>query len=147
MNDKEFQLLVKAWEMYQNLAKGLGDSCWKIRSIAIGFWSAIIGYAYKENDVIPVYFAILILAVFFFLETGTKRLQYKYIKKSLEVEISLNGILVGDEPNLPSSGITTNIEVPTFFELFDLFRLKRWMFWFPYLFLVAVSIIIIKYIV
>ena len=146
MNDREFQLLIKAWEMYQELAKGFGDSCWKIRSIAVGFWSAIIGFAYKEKDIVPMYFSILILAMFFLLEIGTKCMQYKYIKKSLEVEKSLNGVLVGEDLSLPSSGITTNIDTPTILELFDLFRLKRWMFWSPYLFLVTVSIFIIVFV-
>ena len=141
MNDKSFELLGKAWEMYQNLAKGFGDNCWKIRSIGVGFWATIIGFAYKQNDIFPVYFSILILFMFFFLESGMKRLQYKYIDKSIEVEKTLNGILVGDELDLPGSGISTNIETPTIREFFELFRIKKWML--PYLFLFIVSIIYI----
>lgn len=143
MNDKTFELLVITWEMYQNLAKGFGDSCWKIRSVAVGFWATIIGYAYKQKDIIPMYFSIFILAIFFLLEAGMKRLEYKYIKKSLEVENCLNGILVGDELALPSSGISTNIETPSIHDFFDLLRIKRWMFWIPYLSLVIFSILFI----
>lgn len=145
MKDKTYELLIKSWEMNQSLAKGFGDSCWKIKSIGIGFWSTILGYSYKQSDILPLWFAVLIIFLFFTLETGLKRLQYKYIYKSLEVEESLNDILVGDDPRLPDTGISTNIEIPKLNDFIELFRLKRWMFWMPYLVMFIFNIIIIVY--
>ncbi len=143
MKENQINILIKAWEMYQNLAKGLGESSWKIKTIGIGFWSAIVAYSYKENDNNIYFLSILIVILFFFIESGMRRLQYKYIEKSIEIEKSINDYLVEeDEIRLPSKGITTNVEVPDCKDFFNLFRLKRWIFWFPYLVLLLSSILL-----
>lgn len=143
MKDKQIDILTSAWEMYQNLSKGFAENCWKIKSIGIGFWSAIIGYGYKENDNLMFYFSILIIVLFFFMESGMRRLQYKYISKSIEVEKSINDFLVGAEMKLPSKGISTNIAIPSLRDFGNLLRLKRWMFWSPYLILLITSVFFI----
>lgn len=72
-----------------------------------------------------------------------RRLQNKYISKSIEVEKSINDFLVGADPKLPSEGISTNIEIPSLSEFCDLLNIKRWMFWLPYLITLIISIVLI----
>lgn len=143
MTDKQIDVLKSAWEMYQKLSTGFAENCWKIRSVGIGFWSAIIAYGYKQNDKLPYYFSILIAFIFFFMESGMRRIQNKYILKSIEIEKSINDFLVGTDPKLPNNGISTNIEIPSFSDFLDLLRLRRWMFWLPYLTLFIISNILI----
>jgi hypothetical protein len=140
MNDDRINVITKAWETYQNLAKGFGENCWKIRSTGLGFWAAIIGYGYKNNDKNVYTFSLLVIVMFFILEVGMRQLQDKYIKKSIEIEKSINDYLVGAELSLPNDGISTNIEVPSICDFLNLLRLKKWLFWLPYLFLVLLTI-------
>lgn len=143
MSDEKINILIKAWETYQNLAKGFGESCWKVRSIGIGFWAAIIGYGYENSDRNVYFFSIVIIIMFFILEIGLRRLQYKYINKSIEIEKTINDYLVDSDLVLPNRGISTNFEVPSLYDILNLFRIKRWLFWFPYLILVLLTLGII----
>ncbi|MFW9331739.1 hypothetical protein ACN6AX_00720 [Paenibacillus polymyxa] len=141
-SENRINVLIKAWETYQNLSKGFAENSWKIRTTGIGFWAAIMAYGYKNNDSTVFIFAILIMIMFFFLEAGMRRLQNKYIQKSIEIEKTINDYLVGDELILPNDGISTNISNPTLKDFFKLLKLKRWMFWFPYLILIITSVIL-----
>lgn len=143
MTDKQIDILKSSWEMYQNLAKGFAENCWKIKTVGIGFWSAIISYGYKNNNILMFYFSIFIVIIFFLMESGMRRLQYKYISKSIQVEKTINDFLVGAEPILPEDGISTNIDVPSIKDFLNLLRLRRWMFWSPYLSLLIISIALI----
>lgn len=141
MTPEQLSILIKSWELFQNLAKGFGENSWKIRSVSIGFWATILAFAYKKSDPLVIYASIVILIPFFFLEAGTRIFQNKYIEKSVELERTLNDYLVCDDsPRLPKYGITTNIDQPNFKDFFQLFKLKKWMFWFPYLLLIIMSI-------
>ncbi|MCL6604159.1 MAG: hypothetical protein K6T94_14930 [Paenibacillus sp.] len=140
-NENKINVIIKAWETYQNLAKGFGENCWKIRSTGIGFWAALMAYGYQNKEIIVYAFSILIILLFFFLESGMRRLQNKYINNSIEIERTINDYLVGDELALPSKGISTNISIPTIQDFFELLTLRRWMFWFPYLILILTSML------
>jgi hypothetical protein len=146
MNSEQINILLKAWETYQNLSKGLGENCWKVRTVGIGFWSAIIAYGYQHSDKNVYKFSLLIIFMFFVIEAGIRQLQYEYISKSIEIEKSINDFLAGDEISLPSNGISTNIDIPSFVDFLLLFCLKRWLFWFPYLVLTTLTIILIRFI-
>ncbi|OXS52154.1 hypothetical protein B1A99_34930 [Cohnella sp. CIP 111063] len=139
MKEEKIHVLIKAWETYQNLSKGFGENAWKIRTMGIGFWSAIIAYGYQKNNEMMYYLSIIIVMLFFLLESGMRLLQQKYIEKSIEMEKSINDYLVDDEIQMPEDGISTNVLTPTIFDFFKLFKLKRWMFWFPYLILLISS--------
>lgn len=126
--------------MYQNLVQRFEDSCWKIKSLGGGFWSVLISFGYKENESIIYLFSLVILIIFLLIESGIKIIQYKYIKKSLETENTLNEYLIGEkEPKLPNSGISTNIKTPEISDFFKLFLIKRWLFWLPYLSMFLIS--------
>ncbi|TQR14750.1 hypothetical protein [Psychrobacillus soli] len=144
MNEDKINVLIKAWETYQNLAKGFGENAWKIRAIGIGFWSAIMGYGYKNDDSKVYLFSLIIVVLFLFLETGMKQLQYKYINKSINIEKSINDFLLGDNVKFPTNGISTNIATPSIIDFLNMFRLKRWMFWLPYLVLLIVTFLFIN---
>lgn len=145
MNRDNIDILVNAWRMYQDLAKNLSENCWKIKSVGIGFWAAIISYGYKKNDSNVFIFSLLIIFLFFIMESGMMRLQYKYIIKSTEIEKSINDFLMGASIDLPDGGISTNIETPSLTDLLNLLKLKRWLFWMPYLsqFIVTIGLIFI----
>lgn len=140
MNENKINVLIKAWETYQNLAKGFGENAWKIRVTGIGFWAAIMGYGYKNEDNKVYLFSLIIVILFLFLEAGMRQLQYKYINKSIHIEDSINDFLLEDNVRFPKNGVSTNISTPSIFDFFNLFRLKRWMFWLPYLVLLIVTI-------
>lgn len=144
MNENKISVLIKAWETYQNLAKGFGESAWKIRTVGIGFWAAIMGYGYKNHDSKVYLFSLIIVILFLFLETGMKQLQYKYITKSINIEKSINDFLIDDNVQLPSNGISTNIITPSIQDFLKMFRLKRWLFWLPYLILLIITFIFIN---
>jgi len=141
-DDNKVNVLIKAWETYQNLSKGFGENSWKIRTVCIGFWSAIIAYGYQNGDKKVYIFSLLIIIMFLILDIGIKQLQDKYIERSIEIEKTINDYLVGDEMLLPNNGISTNVSDPKLRDFVMLFRLKRWRFWYPYLILVIASLTI-----
>lgn len=141
MNNEKINVLIKAWETYQNLSKGFGENSWKIRVTGIGFWSAITTYGYKNDDSDVFLFSLIIVTLFFLLESGMRLLQYKYIDKSIKIEKSINDYLVGDEIQLPNDGISTNVIMPSAKDFLSLFKLKRWMFWVPYGVLLTATIL------
>ena len=68
-------VVLKAWEVFQGLAKGLGDSCWKIRSVFYTASSALTAYAFVHSEP-RLYWVVAFLAVIFFiLESGYKQVQ------------------------------------------------------------------------
>lgn len=140
----EINILLKSWETLQLLAKGNGESAWKIKSWGITVWGALVAYSFKEHDIGITYISILVLAVTLIIELSIRCIQYKYIARSIEIEISLNDILVGDDPRLPEKGVSTNLDIPELKDLINLFSLKRWLIWFPYLILFIASFALIK---
>ncbi|WP_028856014.1 OmpA family protein [Psychrilyobacter atlanticus] len=146
MKDKQKEILIEAWKMYQNLAKGFGENSWKIKTLGIGFWSTVIAYGYKNSDAIIYLFSILIVVMFFFIDCGMKTLQYKYIKKSIEVEKGINDYLVGsDSLSFPSNGISTNVEAIQREDYIFLIKLRSWRFWIQYLCMALISIFMLTY--
>jgi hypothetical protein len=142
-NGNKISIIIKAWETYQNLAKGFGDNVWKIRTSGIGFWAATIGYGYKNDDKNIIIFSLIIILMFLILEGGAKQLQVKYIQKSIAIERTLNDILVGeDEWTLPNNGVSTNFQISPIKDTLDLFKFRRWGFWLPYLVLVTITLAI-----
>ncbi|MCY8098847.1 hypothetical protein [Bacillus haynesii] len=144
MNENKINVLIKAWETYQNLAKGFGENAWKIRVAGFGFWSAIMGYGYKNSDNKVYLFSLIIVVLFLFLEAGMRQLQYKYINKSINIEKSINDFLLDDNVRFPTNGISTNISTPSINDFFNLFRFKRWLFWLPYIVLLIVTALFIN---
>jgi hypothetical protein len=143
-NEFQLEILIKAWETMQTLAKGNGETAWRIRAWAVTLWSAMMAYAYQNHSPAIIYIAIVALVVLFFIEAAVRQIQYKFIQKSLEIESSLKSILEGDKFVLPDNGITTNIENPALISFLNLFQIKRWIFWFPYLLLLISSLLAVK---
>jgi len=143
-NESQIKILIKAWETMQALAKGNGETAWRIRAWAVTLWSATMAYAYKNQAPAIIYIAVIALVVLFFIEAAVRQIQYKYIQKSIEVETSLKSILEGGNFELPDNGITTNIDTPNVVNFLNLFQLRRWIFWFPYLLLVISSLLAIR---
>lgn len=138
-------IALKAWDVYQNLAKGMGESAWKIRSVCFGLTSGLISYAYVSSAP-AIYIIVSILSLMFLiLESGYRRLQDQYIFKSNEIELTLNDFIANEKnPRFPNS-IGTDVDTPSFDHLINMFRAKRIVFWLPYLLLFVVPIIFFFY--
>jgi hypothetical protein len=142
--DKE--LVLKTWEVYQGLVQGLGDTCWKIRSIFYTTSSALIAYAFVHS--VPIlYIVVSILSVaFFLLEAGYKQIQDQYIVKSIQIERTLNDLLVNEpEPFIHERGISTSIKTPTPRGYLKQLRPRKWLFWGPYLAVFVCSLLLYSF--
>lgn len=142
MADK-IEVSIKAWEVYQGLAQGMGENCWKVRSVFVSLSSAIIAYGYTSKTPFLYVVAAMVAPVFLLMEAGYRRLQEQFFRKSMEIEVTINDFLA-DEPNprFPDAGIGTRLEVPRLAELVRLFRLKRFLFWMPYLVFFAFPLVL-----
>ncbi len=137
--DKE--IVLKTWEVYQGLVQGLGETCWKIRTVFYTASSAVIAYAFVHS--IPfLYVVVAVLSiVFLVLEAGYKQIQNQYIVKSAQIERTLNDLLVEEpHPFIPEGGIMTAIKTPTYRGYCRLLRWRNWLFWVPYAFVFVCAV-------
>lgn len=136
-------ILLKAWDTYQNLIKGMGEACWKIRSLAYTVSFGILVYGFNSKTASIYLFVVPLAVLFFFLESGYCRIQDQYIAKSIEIETTINDILANEEsPRFPADGISTAIDTPSFLDLLRLFRPKKFLFWSSYLIIIIISILL-----
>ena len=142
MSEDNKDIALKAWDVYQSLAKGMGESAWKIRSICFATSAALIAYSYNSSSP-ELYLLVSALAVLFFiLESGYRRLQDQYIEKSIQIEVTLNDYIANEEtPRFPNS-IGTDVNTPSWSQLVELFRLKRIILWLPYLVIFVAPIVL-----
>jgi hypothetical protein len=136
-------IVLKTWEVYQRLAQSMGDTCWKIRSLFYTASSALIAYGYVHSTT-PPYVLVTVLSVLFcLLEAGYKDIQNQYIQKSLEIERTLNDLLVNEpEPFIPPDGISTSIAKPSLWRYRNQFRARKVLFWGPYFVFLVTSLIL-----
>ncbi|HRL76332.1 MAG TPA: hypothetical protein PLC86_11420 [Candidatus Accumulibacter phosphatis] len=136
-------ITLAAWNQYQQLVRNSADAVWKIRAAFYAVSSALLasGYASQTNF---IYLTVPLAAILFLLlEGGHLRLQMQYIKKSLEIERTITDLLVDEkDPFLPMEGISTAISTPTLLEMFALFSPKRYLFWLPYLMIIATAMLL-----
>ena len=143
-DNEVLSILIKGWETIQSLAKSNADAAWNLRAWGISVWSALVAYAYTSQKHEVIFVALMTLIAVFFVELAVRQIQYKYIEKSIQIENSINAILLGELPQIPAGGISTNIETPNIVDLIKLLSLKRWLIWFPYLLLSGFSWIAIQ---
>lgn len=138
----EKDILLKAWELTQSIAKNNAETAWKVRMWGITIWGALLSYAFTHHTKTVLVISVIILIPIFIFECGIRIIEYKMIKRSHEIESSLNTFLEGSELVLPDEGIKINIS-ETCFEDFknEIFLSKRWLIWGPYCCLVVVSIL------
>jgi hypothetical protein len=142
--EQNLQILMKAWDMCQGIAKSNGESAWSVRSWGVGIWSALIAYAFTAKNSGVTWVALVVVTSVFTIEIAIRQIQYSYIKRSLEIESALNDMLAGSPMRIPDHGASTNIDTPTFTDFLDLLRIKRWLIWFPYLLLVLFTYLATK---
>jgi hypothetical protein len=144
-SERNKDIALKAWEIHQGLAKGMGESAWKIRSLCFATSAALIAYTYNSSSP-ALYLLVSALAVLFMmLESGYRRLQDQYIEKSNLIELTLNDFIAHeDHPRFPDS-IGTDVNTPSVTHLAELFKLKRVVFWLPYILIFVVPILLWKF--
>ena len=138
------EIPLKAWEMFQGLAQSFGETCWKLRSIFYTASSALMAYAFVHS--VPSLYGVVagLSVAFFVLESGTKQIQDQYIRKSLEVERTINDILLDEEePFISEDGISTSIKPPTLSRCFK-FPRNRLFFWGPYATMFTLSLLMLS---
>lgn len=133
-------ILLKGWEIVQAIAKSNGESAWNMRAWGISVWCALMAYAYTSRHSELFTIALLLVVVVFLIELAIRQVQYKFIDKSVEIERCITAILVGDDPDLPPNGISTNISIPSMMDLRNLLSIKRWLIWLPYCLLAFATI-------
>jgi len=144
-DDKNKDIALKAWDIYQSLAKGMGESAWKIRSVCFTTSAALIAYTYNSSSPALYLLVPAIAFLFMMLESGYRRLQDQYIEKSNLIELTLNDFIANEEfPRFPDS-IGTDVNTPSWIHFLKLFKLKRVMFWLPYLVIIAIPILLWKF--
>lgn len=140
-DDKDKDILIKAWEVVQALAKSNAESAWQIRAWGLSVWAALMAYGYSNDKSEIFVVAIVLLVVVFLMELSVRQIQYKFIERSLEIESCINSLLVGDGWCLPAKGISTEIDTPNLYDFFRLLIIKRWLIWMPYLLVLLATVI------
>ena len=142
MSDEK-DIILKAWDTYQGLIAGLGEGCWKIRSV---FYTASFGLiaAAFSSDLRSLYLLDAGLAILFcILEAGYQQIQQQYIDKSTQIEATINGILAHEaEPKMPNDGISTSLVPPTPRALLRVFNRRKYLFWWSYLVVILISLVL-----
>ena len=139
--DRGLQILLKAWDTMQELAKSNGQAAWTIRAWGISVWCALVAYAVTNRIAPLLLVAIAQLTAAFLMEMAARQVQYAFIARSLEIEKSIESVLVGEGQYVPEGGISTNIPTPTIHTLGQLLSVRRWQHWFPYVVLIGFSFV------
>lgn len=146
MIDKSADIALAAWSQYQDLVRTSSDAIWKIRATFYAIVSALMSAAYSTEQAFIYMLVLLASLLFLMLEGGHKRIEIQYIRKSLEIERTLTDILAGEsEPFLPSEGISTKLSTPSLKDWRDLFMLKRYLFWLPYVVVTVIASLLYLY--
>ncbi len=146
MMSNEKDILLKAWELTQSVAKNNAETAWKVRMWGITIWGALLSYAFTNHSTLIIAISIVILIPIFIFECGIRIIEYKMIERSHEIENSLNTFLEGSELHLPDEGIKINITETSFVDFRnESFLCKRWLIWGPYCCLAVVSLFAIVF--
>jgi hypothetical protein len=146
MKNSQTEIIIESWKSFQNLSGKYADISWKLKTLSIGFWGTVIGYAYTK--IVPEIYlvSLVILLLFLLIESGYKVLEYQCINKTIDLSKVLKQLLVEEEKlKFPERGVSSDLIQPKFKDYLELFALKRWLFWSPYIFLAILSIILFIY--
>jgi hypothetical protein len=140
-NEKD--IILKAWDTYQSLIAGLGESCWKIRSLFYTVSFGVIAAAFS-SDLRGLYLLVPPLSILFcLLEAGYQQIQQQYIDKSTQIETAINDMIAKEaEVRLPDDGITTSLEPPSLRRFSVVFTTKKYLFWLSYLLVIVTSLVL-----
>ena len=99
------------------------------------------GYIHAEPVLYIV--AAVLSVLLFLLEAGYKQIQDHYIQKSIQIERTLNDLLVNEEePYIHKRGISTLVKTPTWRGYFKQLRWRNVLFWGPYFCVLVCSLIL-----
>lgn len=135
-------ILLKSWEIVQNIAKYNCEISWKIRMWGLSIWAALISYSFSEKNIYISILSIVVIIFIFIYESGQRIIEYKMIELSHDIENSLNKILTNSRvPYVPTNGIKTNISEYKFSDIRIIFSKNRWLIWLPYIILLMTNLI------
>lgn len=135
-------ILLKSWEIVQNIAKNNCEISWKIRMWGLSIWAALISFSFSEKNIYISIFSIVVIIFIFICESGQRIIEYKMIELSHDIEKSLNNILTNSkEDYLPDNGVKTNISEYNLKDIKIVFSKNRWLIWLPYITLLIINLI------
>lgn len=135
-------ILLKSWEIVQNIAKYNCEISWKIRMWGLSIWAALISFSFSEKNIYISILSIVVIIFIFIYESGQRIIEYKMIELSHDIEKSLNNILTNSkEYYLPGSGVKTNISEYNLKDIKIIFSKNRWLIWLPYITLLIINLI------
>lgn len=135
----EKDILLKAWELTQSIAKNNAETAWKVRMWGITIWAALLSFAFTNHNATISLVSIIVLLPILIFECGIRIIEYKMIERSHEIESSLNTFLEKSELILPDEGIKINITETSLKDFGDILIFKRWLIWGPYVSLALIS--------
>ena len=135
-------ILLKSWEIVQNIAKYNCEISWKIRMWGLSIWAALISFSFSEKNIYISILSIVVIIFIFIYESGQRIIEYKMIELSHDIEKSLNNILTNSkECYLPGNGVKTNISEYNLKDMKIIFSKNRWLIWLPYITLLIINLI------
>lgn len=135
-------ILLKSWEIVQNIAKYNCEISWKIRMWGLSIWAALISFSFSEKNIYISILSIVVIIFIFIYESGQRIIEYKMIELSHDIEKSLNNILTNQKKYyLPNNGVKTNISEYTLKDIKIIFSKNRWLIWLPYITLLITNLI------
>lgn len=135
-------ILLKSWDIVQNIAKYNCEISWKIRMWGLSIWAALISFSFSEKNIYISILSIVVIIFIFIYESGQRIIEYKMIELSHDIEKSLNNILTNSkEYYLPGSGVKTNISEYNLKDIKIIFSKNRWLIWLPYITLLIINLI------
>lgn len=70
-------ILLKSWEVVQNIAKYNCEISWKIRMWGLSIWAALISYSFSEKTFIYLYYLLLLLYLYSYMNQARELLNTK----------------------------------------------------------------------
>ena len=135
-------ILLKSWEIVQNIAKYNCEISWKIRMWGFSIWAALISFSFSEKNIYISILSIVVIIFIFIYESGQRIIEYKMIELSHDIEKSLNNILTNSKKcYLPDNGVKTNISEYNLKDIKIVFSRNRWLIWLPYITLLTINLI------
>ncbi|NOZ90740.1 MAG: hypothetical protein GXO60_05605 [Epsilonproteobacteria bacterium] len=90
LTDREFQVLLKEFELLNSIIKDLDTRIFQIKSWSISIFSAIIGLSILNNKPILLFIPLITSLLFWVIEGLYKMYQKIFIERLLEIENFFN---------------------------------------------------------
>jgi hypothetical protein len=127
------ELLLKNWELVQDIIKTLGDRSWQVKAWGVTVWWAVLGYAVSADKPLLLWYLLVFIGIVLSIDITVRLTEEKFFEHTKAIEGALTAIAVGDTQSRAAQPIGTSVSRPQLRDLPNLFSFRRVGFWFPYL--------------